>query len=894
MGTIHAAEAETTATVRVRMIEPATRLVRPIVELTSVESTPFSWSAEIQESGDVAIFHRLPAGAYRLSVRLLGFHEVAADVEVRAATSYEYEALLTVTSQANAEPGLRLVYAEPLGNPQVFDRHVIGTFPAEDVLSSIVETAVAPLIVDRISNGGLRVAEAALVAGQGSSWRHTSIALGRLNVTDPARTGTPLVRMNHAAVEGLMVSTSMLPVSVDGPGPVLTLIPKAPATVWHGAMMLGTFPNRLQSDNALPGAPSVERLAMHRDWSTEFGGPLGARAGLFLSARLVSAGRVERDEAMLLRTSVGSLSANTTVGAGLQGRVHVVGTLDRAAAPYAGRARFQNRDARETDTFMSVQATWERWTSGGTAWSTSSGFVQGVFAPALDGVRSTPGGTVERLRDGPVPALFDVFPGTRRRWTARVDVHPNVAVFGPRHSLAAGARVGHNTAVTSAVTSPAVAELVGGIPARIWEYGYSGPETRWASTELAAYVSDGMTLPGRLRVDVGVRIDMSRGMARDAANAISWLSADPRLNVRWRADTRGRFALFGSYSRYSHPLPLDYFAYGDPAAASGQVHRWNDDNGDRVFQEGERGVLIGAVGPCCAGGVLNQIDPRLERPFTDERLAGVDARFGRWGVRVSALHRRGRHLVASVNTGVQQADYLLRYIPDVGEDFLASIDDRPLPVYDRDPSSFGQDQYLLTNPIGHDTLHQGVEMTIDGSIGSRWRTRFDGTAYDSHAIGANRGFRALENDPGLIGEVFENPNAETYARGHGFFDRGYVAKWWNSYSAPKEYVVSAVVRYQDGQSFGRMVVVPDLNQGPEVIQAYRRGRTRFTFTLTVDAHVQKTFRIGRAKVAGILEVFNLLNFAEEVEEDVLTTPAFRTSTAVQPPRAARIALRLAF
>lgn len=30
--------------------------------------------------------------------------------------------------------------------------------------------------------------------------------------------------------------------------------------------------------------------------------------------------------------------------------------------PYAGRARFLHRDVRETDTFTTVQASWDRWT----------------------------------------------------------------------------------------------------------------------------------------------------------------------------------------------------------------------------------------------------------------------------------------------------------------------------------------------------------------------------------------------------------------------------------------------------------------------------------------------------------------------------------------------------
>jgi hypothetical protein len=299
------------------------------------------------------------------------------------------------------------------------------------------------------------------------------------------------------------------------------------------------------------------------------------------------------------------------------------------------------------------------------------------------------------------------------------------------------------------------------------------------------------------------------------------------------------------------------------------------------------------VGPCCAEGGPNRIDPHIQRPVTDELLVNVEGRVGSWSARLSGVARRGRHMIASVNT-LAPTGYTVKYIADAGEDFLNPSDDRLLPVYDRDPISFGQDRYILTNPAGDDTHYHGIELTVERSTASRWRTRFDGTAYRSDAVGANRGFGAFENDQGIVGEVFENPNAGTYARGHGFFDRGYVAKWWNSYRAPQDYVVSGVVRYQDGQAFTRMVVVPDLNQGAEAIQAYRRGRTRFTFTLTVDAHVEKHFQVGRAHVAGIVEVFNLLNTSAEVEEDVLTTPAFRRPTAVQPPRAVRFALRLGF
>ena len=135
-----------------------------------------------------------------------------------------------------------------------------------------------------------------------------------------------------------------------------------------------------------------------------------------------------------------------------------------------------------------------------------------------------------------------------------------------------------------------------------------------------------------------------------------------------------------------------------------------------------------------------------------------------------------------------------------------------LAVYDRNSSSFGKDAYLLTNPPGHDAAYKGLEVTVDGALARRWRTRFDGALSIGEAMGSNRGFGAIENDAGSTGELFENPNAETYARGHQFFDRAYVMKWWAAYTAPRQYVLSAVARYQDGQPFPLSVGV--LTQSP--------------------------------------------------------------------------------
>jgi hypothetical protein len=883
-----AAASDVTTTIRVSHGSPVPLPADPTVEFRA-------WPFSSTTAGRLGVVHALRPGSYRLTVRLAGYRDATIDANLGAARHHEYVVELRPFDQA-ADSTIRLVSSEPVGTARVFDESLVDTLPADDPLAAIVETTVAPLIVDRMSTGGLWVGEAALIGGQASSWRQASIGLGALDVTDPGRIGTPLLRPSQQATESLVVSTTLLPASAAGPGPLLTLLPTNPTSTWRGGVESRFISPALQSSNSLHSAVPIARFEGYQEWNGHAGGPVAPEAGVFLSARHSASDRIERNELDPLESRVSSIFGTAAIAGDERGRVRIVGSVDRIGIPYAGRARFRDRDVRETNTFATTHVTWDRAIRSGTLWSVSSGFVQGIFTPGfgpVDGAsRVAAAGTVERLDDGPVPALFEGMPAKRRRVTGHVEIAPSMRRWGSRQHLEVGATVSRNTATTSGLLSPPVAELVGGLPARVWEYEYRAPDARWATTEFATYVTDRIRLGARAAVDAGVRVESRRGSARDADNPISWFSVTPRLSARWIVARP--FAVFGGYARYAHPLPLDYFAYGDGAAATGRVYRWHDLNGDRLLQAEEYGALVAAVGPCCNLTALNRIDPNLRQPSTDEGVFGIETRFAGWSLRISGIKRHERDLVGSVNTGATDAAYVLRYLVDVGEPFRDPPEERPLPVYDRQPSSFGLDQYFLTNPAGTFGNYDGIEVTIDGSITRRLRTRFDGTSYQGWVMAGNRGFRPFESDPGVIGELFENPNARTYAYGHGFVDRGYVMKWWAHYAAPGNYALSAVARYQDGQPFSRLNVVPDLNQGPEAINGYRLGRTRFTFTLTLDTHFEKTVAVAGVKITGILEVFNLLNTRNEVEEDVTTGPTFRTPTAIQPPRVARFGVRVAF
>ena len=164
----------------------------------------------------------------------------------------------------------------------------------------------------------------------------------------------------------------------------------------------------------------------------------------------------------------------------------------------------------------------------------------------------------------------------------------------------------------------------------------------------------------------------------------------------------------------------------------------------------------------------------------------------------------------------------------------------------------------------------------------------------SEALSANRGFGPLENDTALLGEVFINPNAATFAKGRVFTERGYTIKLASTFQMGHDVDVGLIARYQDGQHFARLVIMEGLNQGAEAVRAFPNGKTRFTFSGTLDARLQKAFRAGGRRVTVVADAYNLLNLAYEVEEFSVTGATSRLTSAVQPPRVVQVGLKLSF
>ena len=761
----------------------------------------------------------------------------------------------------------------------VLDADALQDLPSTDSLFSTLETMHAPVISDRFSTG-LNPAEPARLGAFLNSWTQTTFRIDDVDITSP-RGGVPMFVPPMALWQSVRVTSGLVPADVSGPGVLVSLAPRRPSATWSAnAVVAGSRRPLVAAAGSV--APAISRPDAWSHADVTISGPLVRdRAALLVAASTTRSSQFERGSPMATDAGVDSLFSSLIISRG-DSELRTVGWLQATRSPLSHDLPYVQAGSQKRDTSLHLQTTWERHIPLHVPWRVFGAVTQrGRDATAT----LPPLPTVERLVDGPVSDLGSAGRGLERRWTIGFRAGEiSRRALGFTHVLQAGidGRASHvRTDATGPVT---VRELVGGVPARLWSYSGAGAAHR-SKRELAAFLTDQVALTRRVTVDATMRFDAVAGRARGATEHIAWNTWLPRAAVRWHVSDSGRVSVFTAYSRMADVLTLGVLAYGDPASAVSEVRRWSG---------AAAGPLVALAGPGAGSDLtLTTIDPGTRRPITGEFAVGFELTPGAWPrLRFTSVRKTASDQLALVNAGVPASSYAVSFIPDPGPSLSDPVDDQLLPIYNRLPASFGADRYVLTNPQQSAAAFRGMTFSADGS----WNRMFlsaGGTMGWTMGRAGNRGFGAGENDLGVIGELFADPNAGTHARGNLFSDRQYTVKIAGVYRFAHDMRVGAIARYQDGQPFSRMVVIPDLNQGAEAIRAFRSGKSRFTYTGTLDVRVQKGVPLpGNRRAMLVVDAYNVVNMAKEVEEWIVTGPAFRTPTAVQPPRAIHIGLRL--
>src|ERR1700674_4425240 len=114
---------------------------------------------------------------------------------------------------------------------------------------------------------------------------------------------------------------------------------------------------------------------------------------------------------------------------------------------------------------------------------------------------------------------------------------------------------------------------------------------------------------------------------------------------------------------------------------------------------------------------------------------------------------------------------------------------------------------MLTNRAGLRVLNSGLL----AEAATQWRrlTLHASFVAEQSYGPTNPGDAVFENDPGVVGALFMDPNTLVNASGWGFMDRAYVAKIQGTYRVPWGGIeIAGIVNYLDGLAFARQLLVP--------------------------------------------------------------------------------------
>ncbi len=792
--------------------------------------------------------------------------------------------------------GVRAHAQSPSASTSV-DADVLRDLPGSDDIFSLLETTQPSLISDRFSGSGLSTGQPARIGSFFSSWSQTLYRIGDVTLSDPTGSGAPLMLPDLGLWQRIDITTGLMPADLNAPGLAVTLHPLRPGATWTTTLAgAGGLPA-----TAVAGPPPIARLNGWDRASAISSGPIltdaqgTARLSGLFAGSWTRGSQFDRSESSAINATIGSGFAQLLFTPSDDNEVQMIGWVQKSTVPFDDRVPFGQLAATTDQTASHLQASWERRKAGAQQFRIFGGYTERNETPNYTASTGAIFDDADQFTDGPVSQLASTSASVVSRWT--VGARMPAAFSSGIHALEAGIDIGGARDRSSSFFSGSAGELVNGIPARLWVFSApAGPSIRHETT-VDAYVTDRITIAPHFTVDAGLRLDVVSGSAEGAVNGINWYSWLPRVRAEWVITDRWRPTVFAGYSRTSDQLSLDMLAVGDPAAPTASIFQWlaAPTTPPGAPSLTAAGALIGRTGPGSNGDAKRSArSPRTsaaQRPM--KSAIGFETHpTAALRLRVVGFVRRESDLVALVDTGTSSA-YTLTAIPDPGLQLQNPADDQMLPVFNRLPSTSAQDQYLLTNPSEDAATSKSIEISAD--LNTKHFLLFGGlSANQSEGPAANVGFGPLQNDQDILGELFVDPNATTFARGRLFTDRAYTIKLSSIFRLPRDVHVGLVARYQDGQPFSRIVVATGLNQGAEAIRAFPNGDSRFTFTETLDARIQKGFAIGKERFDVVFDVFNLLNTANEVEEQTVSGASFRDVTAVQPPRAFHAGFRITF
>jgi hypothetical protein len=796
----------------------------------------------------------------------------------------------------------------------ILDRINLSVLPSAHNVWALMENQDLSATSNRIDVGGLwNNIPAVFSARGGGSWTQTSYFLNGFDMTDPYWTGMPMFYPDYYALGYTQLANANHPPHALTPGGQFNLISRLEQSTFHGGIAAFYTQRSLQASNITPKLEEEGIFEAHTfdylmDGNFYVTGPLVKNKLSFFAS--VTANDLSRDMAEFdemdkssLLSGFFSLKYNFS-----QSFLRVLWTGQKLAYGSYGANRkipFSSTSDRK-DTYNVIQALWSGWFKNRHFFKVGINYAYGRIQSDFQSEAAGPHG-IEIFQRIPVGAAPLAYEDTRKTFAFLFRGDSLFAnLFLGDHRLQYGLYIQKSQSLSEKnIRDNLHLHYYEEAPLEVVKFNTPVKHDE-ASLQFNFYIQDTLTFANLLSLYFGLNFDYSKGWIPGGDSGsqskenileesrVRWFSVSPRIGIIIPLSPSKQSALKLSYARYYFRLPLNYLTYGNPGALGGLVYEWKDRNNDNQFEESESGMLLRREGP-----LYSSIDPDLKRPYTDEYSIVFNSAFGSdWYFSLGGFYRGTRDLVKTLNVGVPFSAYDSHYILDTGDDFIPKTeDDQIFVVYDQWRNTLGQDFFLLTNHTDDPRVSHyfGADLNLVKRFGPTFTFFLSMTATQADGT-SNPGNTEQENDDGVIGTLFDNPNTLINTKGRLRFDRAYTIRIGLNYQAPWDINLGCVIKYYDGQPFSRKIIVENLNQGPIYIQAHSRGAVRYEFNLTLDLRIAKAFRIGGTKLRVLLDGFNMLNSGLATRENEWTGPEFklRYASEIQSPRVFRLGLAYEF
>jgi hypothetical protein len=364
----------------------------------------------------------------------------------------------------------------------------------------------------------------------------------------------------------------------------------------------------------------------------------------------------------------------------------------------------------------------------------------------------------------------------------------------------------------------------------------------------------------------------------------------PRASIVYDVFGTGRTAIKAAYGRYVYNAGTMTNAnsmmagFVNPMARTTRRYRWD---GTLPFVPNPANLLS------TSGGPNRTLDPNLSLPYTDEFVAGVDQQLlSDTTMRFTFVRKLERNRMKLQNTAIPFEAYNIPVqVLDRGRDFAAAADDRFLTLYSLDRQYVGRRADLLTNDPAHtsDFSTYNVEIVKRLSNRSQLLTGFDLSSYETWSF-ASAISQDIATDTG--GGPPQDPNRQRYNNYLDYWHWQYKAL--GSYELPFAINVSGSVRITKGEPFGRSLNVAGLTQGSLTLTVEPQGTFFYPTVKLVDLRFAKSIPVGRGRLEGLFDVFNLTNSGAVLSMNNQTGASYGNVLTTVNPRIARLGVRWAF